>query len=209
MITVGIIEDDRSLRRNLETFIGMEKDLGITFSCNSMEDFLEKRQALSEPFIVFIDLGLPGISGLEGITFIREKWADVHVVVITGNDDDTVILDCIQRGANGYLLKPFKIAELRKNIDIIRSGGALITPDVALKLFRKMHKPQERFEDNAANLTTREKEVVNELLKGLTYKEIAIALGISPTTVNDHLKNVYFKMGVRTKSELIARVLRK
>ena len=209
MITVGIIEDDRSLRRNLETFIVMEKDLGITFSCNSMEDFLEKRQALSEPFIVFIDLGLPGISGLEGITFIREKWADVHVVVITGNDDDTVILDCIQRGANGYLLKPFKIAELRKNIDIIRSGGALITPDVALKLFRKMHKPQERFEDNAANLTTREKEVVNELLKGLTYKEIAIALGISPTTVNDHLKNVYFKMGVRTKSELIAKVLRK
>ncbi|MBC7722554.1 MAG: response regulator transcription factor [Pedobacter sp.] len=209
MITVGIIEDDRSLRRNLETFIGMEKDLDITFSCNSMEDFLEQRQALYEPFIVFIDLGLPGISGLEGITFIRDKWADVHVVVITGNDDDTVILDCIQRGANGYLLKPFKIAELRKNIDIIRSGGALITPDVALKLFRKIHKPQERFEDNAANLTTREKGVVNELLKGLTYKEIAIALGISPTTVNDHLKNVYFKMGVRTKSELIAKVLRK
>ncbi len=209
MITVGIIEDDRSLRRNLETFIGMEKDLDITFSCNSMEEFLEKRQALYEPFIVFIDLGLPGISGLEGITFIRDNWADVHIVVITGNDDDTVILDSIQRGANGYLLKPFKIAELRKNIDIIRSGGALITPDVALKLFRKIHKPQERFEDNAANLTTREKGVVNELLKGLTYKEIAFALGISPTTVNDHLKNVYFKMGVRTKSELIAKVLRK
>ena len=209
MITVGIIEDDRSLRRNLETFIGMEKDLEITFSCNSMEDFLEKRSALDEPYIVFIDLGLPGISGLEGITFIREKWADVHLVVITGNDDDAVILDCIQRGANGYLLKPFKIAELRKNIDIIRSGGALITPDVALKLFRKIHKPQERFEDNAANLTTREKGVVNELLKGLTYKEIAAVLGISPTTVNDHLKNVYFKMGVRTKSELIAKVLRK
>ena len=209
MITVGIIEDDRSLRRNLETFIGMEKDLEITFSCNSMEDFLEKRSALDEPYIVFIDLGLPGISGLEGITFIREKWADVHLVVITGNDDDAVIFDCIQRGANGYLLKPFKIAELRKNIDIIRSGGALITPDVALKLFRKIHKPQERFEDNTANLTPRENGVVNELLKGLTYKEIAAVLGISPTTVNDHLKNVYYKMGVRTKSELIAKVLRK
>ncbi len=209
MITVGIIEDDRSLRRNLEAFIDMEKDLHITFSYNSMEDFLEKRSALDEPFIVFIDLGLPGISGLEGITFIREKWADVHLVVITGNDDDAVIFDCIQRGANGYLLKPFKIAELRKNIDIIRSGGALITPDVALKLFRKIHKPQERFEDNTANLTPRENGVVNELLKGLTYKEIAAVLGISPATVNDHLKNVYFKMGVRTKSELIAKVLRK
>jgi DNA-binding NarL/FixJ family response regulator len=209
MITVGIIEDDRSLRRNLETFIELEKDLLITFSCNSMEDFLEKRVTIDEPFIVFIDLGLPGISGLEGITFIRDKWADVHLVVITGNDDDDVILDCIQRGANGYLLKPFKIDELRKNIDIIRSGGALITPDVALKLFRKIHKPQQRFEDNTANLTPRESGVVNELLKGLTYKEIGIALSISATTVNDHLKNVYFKMGVRTKSELIAKVLRK
>lgn len=209
MITVGIIEDDRSLRRNLEAFIGLEKDLLISFSCNSMEDFLETRNTLNEPFIVFIDLGLPGISGLEGITFIREKWAETHLVVITGNDDDDVIFDCIQRGANGYLLKPFKIEELRKNIDIIRSGGALITPDVAMKLFRKIHRPQERFEDNTANLTPRENGVVNELLKGLTYKEIAIALGISPTTVNDHLKNVYFKMGVRTKSELIAKVLRK
>jgi DNA-binding NarL/FixJ family response regulator len=209
MITVGIIEDDRSLRRNLEAFIGLEKDLLISFSCNSMEDFLETRNTLNEPFIVFIDLGLPGISGLEGITFIREKWAETHLVVITGNDDDAVIFDCIQRGANGYLLKPFKIEELRKNIGIIRSGGALITPDVAMKLFRKIHRPQERFEDNTANLTPRENGVVNELLKGLTYKEIAIALGISPTTVNDHLKNVYFKMGVRTKSELIAKVLRK
>jgi DNA-binding CsgD family transcriptional regulator len=78
-----------------------------------------------------------------------------------------------------------------------------------LKLFRKIHKPQQRFEDNTANLTPRESGVVNELLKGLTYKEIGIALSISATTVNDHLKNVYFKMGVRTKSELIAKVLRK
>lgn len=209
MITVGIIEDDPSLRKNLEAFIAMENDLEISFSYSNMEHLLENRGLLEEPFIVFIDLGLPGISGLEGITFIRDKWAETHLVVITGNDDDSVIFDCIQRGANGYLLKPFKIAELRRNIDIIRHGGALITPDVALKLFRKIHKPQERFDDNSANLTNREKGVVNELLKGLTYKEIAIGLGITPATVNDHLKKVYFKMGVRTKSELIAKVLRK
>jgi len=208
MITVGIIEDDRSLRRNLETFIEVEKDLHIHFSFNSVEAFLEQRNALSEPYIVFIDLGLPGISGVEGITFIRQIWADVHIVVITGNDDDTVIFDSIQRGANGYLLKPFKIDELRKNIDIIRSGGALITPDVAMRLFRKIHKPQDTYDDYTAALTTREKDVVNELLKGLTYKEIAFALHISATTVNDHLKNVYVKMGVRTKSELIAKVLK-
>jgi DNA-binding NarL/FixJ family response regulator len=209
MITVGLIEDDNNFRKNLEMFVHLEKDLHTVFSCNSMEAFLEQRNTVLEPFIVFIDLGLPGISGLEGVTYIREKWADTHIVVITGNDNEDIIFDCIQRGANGYLLKPFRLDDLKKNIDIIRHGGALITPDVAMKLFKKIHKPQERFQAASASLTTRENDVVNELLKGLTYKEIAAALGISATTVNDHLKNVYVKMGVRTKSELIAKVLKR
>ena len=209
MITVGIIEDDRPLRRSLEIYVNNQKDLYITFSCNSMEAFLEERSKLDEPFIIFIDLGLPGISGMEGITLIRQQWADVHIVVTTGNDNESVIFDCIQRGANGYLLKPFNIEALVKNIDIIRSGGALITPDVAMKLFKKIHKPKDSYEDVTAHLTARENGVVNELLKGLTYKEIAAVLGISASTVNDHLKNIYVKMEVRTKSELISKLLRK
>jgi len=209
MITVGIIEDDRPLRRNLEIFVNMQKDLHILFSFNSMEAFLEERQNLDEPFIIFIDLGLPGISGMEGISIIRQQWQEAHLVVTTGNDNESVIFDCIQRGANGYILKPFNITDLIKNIDIIRNGGALITPDVAMKLFRKIHKPKETYEDVTDNLTIREKDVVNELLKGLTYKEIAAVLGISASTVNDHLKNIYIKMEVRTKSELISKLLRK
>ncbi len=209
MITVGIIEDDRPLRRNLEIFVNMQKDLHIVFSYNSMEAFLEERNNLDEPFIIFIDLGLPGISGMEGISIIRQQWQEAHIVVTTGNDNESVIFDCIQRGANGYILKPFNINDLIKNIDIIRNGGALITPDVAMKLFKKIHKPQDTYQDVTDNLTTREKDVVNELLKGLTYKEIAAVLGISASTVNDHLKNIYIKMEVRTKSELISKLLRK
>ncbi len=209
MITVGIIEDDRPLRRSLEIYINNQKDLYITFSCNSMEAFLEQRNTLDEPFIIFIDLGLPGISGMEGISLIRQHWSDVHIVVTTANDNESVIFDCIQRGANGYLLKPFNIEALVKNIDIIRKGGALITPDVAMKLFRKIHKPKDTYQDVTAHLTARENDVVNELLKGLTYKEIAAVLGISASTVNDHLKNIYVKMEVRTKSELISKLLRK
>lgn len=209
MITVGIIEDDRPLRRNLEIFVNMQKDLHMVFSYNSMEAFLEERNNLDEPFIIFIDLGLPGISGMEGISIIRQQWQEAHIVVTTGNDNESVIFDCIQRGANGYILKPFNINDLIKNIDIIRNGGALITPDVAMKLFKKIHKPQDTYQDVTDNLTSREKDVVNELLKGLTYKEIAAVLGISASTVNDHLKNIYIKMEVRTKSELISKLLRK
>ena len=106
-------------------------------------------------------------------------------------------------------MKPFNIESLVKNIDIIRKGGALITPDVAMKLFKKIHKPKDTYQDVTANLTARENDVVNELLTGLTYKEIAAVLGISASTVNDHLKNIYVKMDVRTKSELISKLLRK
>lgn len=209
MITVGIIEDDRPFRRNLETFINMQQDLHTSFSYNSVEEFLKIRSTVDEPYIIFVDLGLPGISGLEGITLIRQNWDEVHILVITGNDDENVILDCIQRGANGYLLKPFNISELIKNIDIIRHGGALITPDAAKKLFNIMHKPKTDSHESTFHLTTREMEIVNELLKGLTYKEIATILEISAYTVNAHLKSVYTKMDVRSKSELISKILSK
>jgi len=209
MISFGIIEDDRSLRRNIEDCIKMQTDVVLSFSLHSVEGFLEIVSKTEEPYIVFIDLGLPGISGLEGITYIRKHWHDAHIVVITGNDDENIIFDCIQRGANGYLLKPFKVQDLIDNIDIIRNGGSLITPQVASKLFNKIYRPQESFIDITESLTAREKDVVDEMLKGLTYKEISYALGISATTVNDHIKNVYTKLGVRSKSELLAKVLKK
>ena len=209
MISVGIIEDDHSLRRNIDECIRMEKDVDMSFSFNSVEAFLKASDEIIEPYLILIDLGLPGISGLEGITYIRKLWQDVHIVVITGNDDENIVFDCIQRGANGYLLKPFKVKDLLGNIQIIRNGGALITPAVALKLFHKIHRPQNSFEDITSKLTPREKDVVNELLKGLSYKEISNVLGISSTTVNDHLKSVYTKLEVRSKSELLAKVLKR
>jgi len=208
MITIGIIEDDPSLRRNLEAFIVTQKDTYLSFSLNSVEQFLERKSTYEEPFIVFCDLGLPGISGKEGITFVRQLWNETYIVVITGSDDEETIYDCIERGANGYVVKPFKIQELINQIEIIRNGGALLSPQVALKLFKQIQKQTVALETSNYGFTPREKQVVDELLKGLSYKEIAQVLGISSTTVNDHLKNVYPKMGVRTKAELMRKILK-
>ena len=208
MITIGIIEDDATLRRNLEAFIDTQKDTLLSFSLNSVEQFLERKNSYNEPFIVFCDLGLPGISGKEGITYVRQLWSETYIVVITGTDDEETIYDCIERGANGYVVKPFKIQELINQIEIIRNGGALLSPQVALKLFRQIQKQTVALETGGYGFTPREKQVVDELLKGLSYKEIANVLYISSTTVNDHLKNVYRKMGVRTKSELMRKILK-
>jgi DNA-binding NarL/FixJ family response regulator len=208
MITIGIIEDDPKLRRNLEAFIETQVDTKISFSYNSVEQFLEHKNSLQEPFIVFSDLGLPGISGKDGIVYIRQIWSETYIVVITGSDDEETIYDCIERGANGYIIKPFKIQELTNQIEIIRKGGALLSPQVAVKLFKQIQKQTVTLETSNLGLTPREKQVVDELLKGLAYKEIGYVLGISSTTVNDHLKNVYRKLGVRTKSELMRKILK-
>ncbi|CAF4917327.1 unnamed protein product, partial [Rotaria sp. Silwood1] len=128
------------------------------------------------------DSGLPGISGKEGITYIRQFWNDVYVVVITGNDDEAVIYDCIERGANGYMLKPFRLDDLLGHIEIIRNGGTLLSPQVAAKLFKQIRKQSSAIEIGDYGLTTREKQVVEELLKGMTYKEIGNVLAISSTT---------------------------
>jgi len=207
MISVGIIEDDLVLRINIEDYLKKIEDVSIVFSLNSMESFIEKRSSISEPFLIFIDLGLPGISGLEGIRLLREKWKNTHVVVVTGNDEEDTIYNCIQSGANGYLLKPFRMNELVENLQIIRDGGAIITPQVAAKLFHKLRKPIEKYENTQSGLTDREKEVVDVLLKGLAYKEIAVTLGITAGTVNDHVKKIYTKMHVNSKSELISVIL--
>lgn len=207
MITIGIIEDDPTMRRNLENFINTQPDAHVSFSLHSVEQFLQQKENLAEPFIVLCDLGLPGISGIEGITYIRQIWTEVYLLVITGNDEEGVIYDCIERGANGYILKPFRLEELIKQIDVVRNGGALLSPQVAQKLFRYIQKQTVTVDTNNYGLTPREKQVVDELLKGLSYKEIGSVLGISSTTVNDHLKNIYPKIGVRTKAELIRKIL--
>lgn len=209
MITIGIIEDDPILRRNIETLISTQKDTTISFNLNSIEQFLLHKTDYTEPLAVFCDLGLPGISGKEGITYIRQVWSDVYIVVITGNDDEDVIYDCIERGANGYMLKPFKLDDILSHLVIIRNGGTLLSPQVATKLFNRIRKNNHNVVDiKDYGLTGREEQVVNELVKGMTYKEIACVLNISSTTVNDHLKNVYKKMGVRTKSELMRLILK-
>jgi DNA-binding NarL/FixJ family response regulator len=207
MITIGIIEDDPILRKNLETFIETQKDLQISFSLKSIEDFLANKSHYEEPVVVFCDLGLPGISGKEGIVYIREYWNEVFVVVITGNEDEDIIYDCIERGANGYILKPFRLNDLIEHIEIMREGGTLLSPKLAKKIFQQIKKQASPTEVKDYGLTPREKQVMNELLKGMTYKEIGFVLGISSTTVNDHLKNIYKKTGVRTKSDLIRLIL--
>lgn len=209
MVTVGIIEDNQALRTGIEEFISQNNDMRIVFSCNSVEKWLvHYNQDIESPYVLFLDIGLPGISGLKAISVIKDKYPETKLVVITGDASRESIWEAITTGADGYLLKPFSLKEISQQIEILQNGGAVISPVVAEKLIHRIN-AQTRPAREGKNLllTRRENDVLEQLVKGLSYKEVAHILQISFATVNDHIKNIYFKTGVNSKSELIAKVL--
>lgn len=209
MITVGIIEDNLALRTGIEEFVAQNNDMRIVFSCNSVEKWLVHFDQNPEtPYVLFLDIGLPGISGLKAISVIKDKYPETKLVVITGDDSRESVWEAITRGADGYLLKPFSLKEISHQIDVIQSGGAALSPMIAEKLIHRINAGSRPVrEGKNLLLTRRENDVLEQLVKGLSYKEVANILQISFATVNDHIKNIYFKMGVNSKSELIAKVL--
>ncbi|MBS1642144.1 MAG: response regulator transcription factor [Bacteroidetes bacterium] len=209
MITVGLIEDDPKLRLNFETFFKLDKEVDVVFSYSSIEQFLANKNSITyDPFIVFLDIGLPGISGLEGVSIINKQYKETHLVILSGNNDEEVIWQAISKGANGYLLKPVSLQEIKKQIEIVKNGGALISPEIAQIIIGRVNNlGQKKQQPVSDKLTARENDVIEQLVNGFTYKEIANVLGISATTVNDHLKNIYNKLGVNSKAELISKIL--
>jgi DNA-binding NarL/FixJ family response regulator len=205
-IKIGIIEDDLILRKNIEAFFSITRDMGISFSVNSIESFLAVSQSLeSGSYLVLVDIGLPGVSGIEGISVVRKTIPDAHIIMISGSSSEESIWQSVKAGANGYLLKPLSLDKLAEQIEIVKNNGALISPEVASILFSKISNTEDdRVSSLRKRLTKRELEVVDNLLKGLSYKDIATLLFISYSTVNDHIKKIYSKLDINSKGELLA-----
>ncbi len=205
-LLIGIIEDDHNLRDNIEKFFSLYTDIKIVFSVNSIEKFLAiDKSMIQEPYLVFIDIGLPGISGIVGISIIRKTYSNAHIVMISGTCNEDSVWEAVSAGANGYLLKPLSLKKIIDQIDIIKNNGALISPEVASMLFSKIaQKSKEKEAKIEGILTKRELDVVDYLLKGQSYKEIASQLFISYSTVNDHIKKIYAKLEINSKGELLA-----
>lgn len=205
-LLIGIIEDDHNLRDNIEKFFSLYTDIEIVFSVNSIEKFLGENKSLTqEQYLIFIDIGLPGISGIEGISLIRKTYPNAHIVMISGTCNEDTVWEAVSAGANGYLIKPLSLKKIIDQMDIIKNNGALISPEVASILFSKIaQKTKEKEAKIEGILTKRELDVVDYLLKGKSYKEIANQLFISYSTVNDHIKKIYTKLEINSKGELLA-----
>ncbi|MEP7338231.1 MAG: response regulator transcription factor [Acidobacteriota bacterium] len=205
-IKVALIEDRREIREGLAMLINGTDGFRCTGSYGSMEEALQKI-SFQLPDVVLSDIGLPGMSGIEGIRILKERYPQMLLLMLTIYDDDERIFDAMCAGATGYLLKKTPPARLLESLREIATGGAPMSPEVArrvIALFREI-RPPERAD---YQLTPHETRLLKLLTEGHNYKSAAAKLGVAVGTVSFHLQHIYEKLQVHSKSEAVAKALR-
>lgn len=205
-ITVAVVEDRPEVRDALVALLDGTPGFCCTGSYGSMEAAL-RDLANRLPRVALIDLGLPGMSGIDGIRALRSAHPDLLSVALTVHDDDARIFDALCAGASGYLLKGTRPGRLLESIQDVATGGAPMSPEVARRvvtLFRNIRPPARAKYD----LTPHEQRLLGLLADGLTYKDAAATLDVSVNTIAFHIRNIYDKLQVHSAHEAVARALR-
>ena len=203
--TVIVVEDRIRIRETIVDLINESEGLRCTGAYGSCEALLENL-AGDMPDVILMDIGLPGMSGIEGVKAVKARQPDVDILMHTVFDDDEKIFQSILAGASGYVLKNAEAEELIRAIREIRVGAPM-SASIARRMLAMMRSKESKPTDEL-NLTPRELEILQWLVEGLSYKKIAEKLFISPLTVQSHIKKVYEKLQVHSKSEAVARALR-
>jgi DNA-binding NarL/FixJ family response regulator len=204
--TVAIVEDRGGICEELSHIIAATPDLACVCVCRNAESALQ-RIPVAAPDVVIMDIHLPDSSGILCTARIKRALPDTQIVMFTIHDDTDLILKALEAGASGYLLKSTPSAEIVAAIRDVRNHGAPMTRDVARKLIESFH----RFAptaDTGDPLTPREEEILHWLSEGLLYKEIADRLAIKLDTVGTHLKSIYRKLHVRSRTEAVMKFRR-
>ena len=206
VIKVAIIEDQRDIRECLSFLINGTEGFRCTGSYRTMEEALEKI-GFELPDVALSDIGLPGMSGIEGIKVLKERYPNLLLLMLTVYNDDERIFDAMCAGASGYLLKKTPPARLLESLKEAVGGGAPMSPEVArrvISLFREI-RPPERAD---YELTPHETRLLKLFVEGHNYKTAAAELGVSVNTVNFHVRSIYEKLQVHTRSEAVVKALR-
>lgn len=205
MISISIIEDDKVIREGIEKYLESQEDFICLLACDSVEQMLNKVDESCPPQIILMDIGLPGMSGISGMKIINERFPNVSIIMFTIHNDSHKIFQSLCAGASGYLLKNTPFPKINEAIRVVAAGGSFMSPQIARKVmdfFRGKHKtPSESI------LTGKEKEIVLGLVDGLSYKMIANRSHISLETVRSHIKNIYKKLHVHCKADVIRKSL--
>jgi DNA-binding NarL/FixJ family response regulator len=207
MIKVLLYEDNSQLREGLFMLLNGTDDFLVVGAFINPTNIIEQYNSL-RPDVILMDIDMPETSGLEGLQILREINTDVKVLMLTVFDDNQNVFDAIKNGANGYILKKTPPAKLLEYISEAHTGGAPMSSSIAaqvLKMFSSGHNPgkQENY-----NLSERETQVLQLLVNGYSYKMIAVEMFIAIDTVRSHIKKIYEKLHVNSKSEAVAKAFK-
>lgn len=207
MIRVGIVEDNVKIRNLIQRYLDMQDSMSCKVAVDSVEEMLDHLKENDSPDVILMDIQLPGMSGIKGIEIIKKKYPDVEIIMLTVYHDSHKIFDSLVAGASGYLLKHTSLPEIKESIENLVAGGAPMSPQIARKVIEHFNKPEPENKPKS-DLTSREQDIVNGLVDGLSYKLIADRYDISIDTVRAHIRNIYKKLHVNSKAEVIAKSLR-
>ena len=208
MIKVAIIEDNTTIREGLGALVNGTSGYSCVGSYPDCESFLLKLESLSAD-VVLMDIGLPGMSGIEGISKAKKLKPDLNILMLTVYEDNQSVFKALCAGACGYLVKKTPPSRLLEAIKDAYEGGAPMSSLIARQVITVFQQNQNSAAEEDMDLSAREKEVLNSLAEGNNYQEIADRLFISVDTVRHHIRNIYRKLHVHSQSEAVAKAIRR
>ncbi|MCL6493598.1 MAG: response regulator transcription factor [Ignavibacterium sp.] len=209
MIKVAIVEDNQTIREGLSALINGTEGYKCVAAFRDCETFLNKLNQL-EVDVVLMDIGLPGMSGIEGVAQAVKKNPDLNILMLTIYEDSEKVFDALCSGASGYLVKKTPPAKLLEAIKDAHDGGSPMSSGIARQVINAFKETKAKTSnDEDYKLSPREIEVLNLLADGYNYQEIAESMFISVDTVRHHIRNIYKKLHVHSQSEAVAKAIRK
>lgn len=205
MIKVAVVDDNTPLRSSIARLIGSAGDMECVLSAPSLHHIVSELAAHPAD-VLLLDIDLPAISGIEGVKLVKSSFPEVQVLMFTVFEEDEKIFAAIKNGASGYLLKKTSPEEILNAIRELKNGGAPMSASIARKVIQSFQQPAAAAPEY--NLTSREKEILNGLVEGMSYKKIAEVNFISISTVRTHISSIYEKLHVNSKAEAVAKMLK-
>lgn len=210
-IKIIIVDDNSFLINAIKEKLSFFEDIQFKYSANNGSEVIQKLEQDKNVDVVLMDIEMPIMNGIEATLEIKKRYPQIKIIMLTVFDNDENIFNAIKAGADGYLLKEVDPNGLYNGIQETLSGGAAMTPSIALKTLKLLRNPI-NFEtvtiDEEIKLTSREIDVLEQLSKGLSYSVIAENLFLSPSTVRKHIENIYSKLQVHSKLEAVQKAKR-
>jgi len=207
-VRIAIVEDDKTVRDGLQMLLDGSQGFSIVGTYSNGEDAIDSL-AEKNPDVVLMDINLPGINGIEVISTLKDSEHSMLFIMLTVFEDTEAIFTSLSAGASGYLLKNTSPSRLIESIREVHTGGSPMSSEIARKVVESFKQSPQQPTEDTFGLTTREEEVLSYLAKGFLYKEIAELMFISIDTVRSHIRHIYDKLHVKTRTEAILKYLKK